>query len=116
MRVPVQHLVMVLLLASITACSSTHRQPQPILERGDHTLSAGDPTVVQDLRACRAEVREAAPVSIQPRWLPPLGIMTNGVVIGTVDSPHPVWPSREAYRRAIELCLTAHGYDVQGWQ
>lgn len=116
MRVPVQQLVMVLLLSSITACSSAHRQPQPILERVDRTLSAGDLTAAQDLRTCRAEVREAAPVSIQPRWLPPLGVTTNGIVLGTVDTPHPVWPSREAYHQAIELCLTARGYDVHGWQ
>jgi len=108
--------VIVLLLSSIAACSSAHRQPQPILERSDRILSAGDSTAAQDLRACRAKVREAAPVSIQPRWLPPLGVTANGIVLGTVDSPHPVWPSRETYRQAIELCLTARGYDVHGWQ
>lgn len=115
MRVLTRNLIVVVLLSSITACSS-HQQPQPILERVDRTLSAGDSTVAQDLCACRDEVRKAAPVSIQPRWLPPLGVTTNGVVLGTVDVPHPVWLSREAYRHAIELCLTAHGYEIHGWQ
>ena len=117
MRVLTRNLIVVVLLSSLAACSSAHPQPQPILERIDRTLSAGDPTVEQDLRNCRAEVREAAPmVSIQPRWLPPLGVTPNGVVLGSVDIPHPVWPSREAYRHAIERCLTTRGYEAHGWQ
>jgi hypothetical protein len=38
------------------------------------------------------------------------------VVLGTVDVPHPVWPSREADRQAIEACLTARDYEIHGWQ
>ena len=104
------------LLSPIAACSSVRHVPQPILERTGRTLSTEDPTVEQDLRACRTEVRKAAPMSIQPRWLPPLGTSPNGVVLGTVDTPHPVWPSREAYRQEIERCLTARGYEIHGWQ
>jgi hypothetical protein len=110
MRALIRNPIAVVLLSSLAACSPAHQQPQSILERVDRTLSAGDSTAAQDLRACRTEVREAAPVSIQPRWLPPLGGATNGVVLGTVDGAHPVWPSREAHRHAIELCLTARGY------
>jgi hypothetical protein len=117
MRVLTRNVIVVVLLSSIAACSSSHPQPQPILERSDRTLSFGDPAVEQDLRNCRAEVREAAPiVSIQPRWLPPLGVTPNGIVLGAVDIPHPIWPSREAYRLAIERCLTARGYEIHGWQ
>lgn len=55
-------------------------------------------------------------MSMQPRWLPPLGSAANGVVLGTSDTPHAVWPSREAYRQTIERCLTDRGYKVRGWQ
>jgi len=109
-------LMVVALLSFMAACSAAHHVPQPILERGDHTVSAGDSITAQDLQACRTQVREAAPVSIQPRWLPPLGASANGVVLGTIDVPHPVWPSRDVYRQAIERCLTARGYEVRGWQ
>ena len=115
MRVLFRYLMVVALGSLMAACSSARHIPQPILERVDHTVLAGE-TVAEDLRTCRIEVYKAAPVSIQPRWLPPIGAMANGVVLGTVEFPHPVWPSREAYRHAIELCLTARGYDVRGWQ
>jgi hypothetical protein len=115
MRVLTRYLMVVVVLSSFVACSMARHVPQPILERSDHTVSVGE-TVAEDLRTCRTEVYKAAPVSIQPRWLPPLGTMTNGVVIGTVDVPHPVWPSRDAYRQAIERCLTARGYAIHGWQ
>lgn len=116
MRVLSQYLMVVALLSLIAACSSTRHVPQPVLERSGRTLSAGDSNVARDLHTCRDEVHEAAPVSIQPRWLPPLGTTANGVVLGTVDAPHPVWPSRKAYRQAIERCLMTRGYDVRGWQ
>jgi hypothetical protein len=102
-----RHLVVVVLSCSITACSSYHKASQSI------------PTSVppQDRKVCEIEVRKAAPVSIQPRWLPPLGgggSSTNGVVLGTVDVPHRVWPTHEAYQRAIERCLTAHDKEARG--
>jgi hypothetical protein len=68
-------------LSLIAACVSVHHQPQPILERVDRPLVVGDPTASRDLGACRTEVSEAAPVSIQPRWLPPLGVTDSGVVL-----------------------------------
>jgi hypothetical protein len=116
MRVLTRNLLVVVLLSLIAACSSARHSPQPILERSYRTLSAGDSNVARDLHTCRDEVREAAPVSIQPRWLPPLGTTANGVVLGTVDAPHPVWPSREDYREALARCLTTRGYQVRGWQ
>ncbi len=112
----VQHLVIGLLFCSLPACFSAGHVPQPILQRGDRASLTGDSTASQDLRTCQTDVRAAAPVSIQPRWLPPLGATRNGVVLGTVDVPHPVWPSRKAYRQAIEACLTARGYEISGWQ
>lgn len=109
-------LIALIWLFSIAACASVRHQPQPILERIDHQLGVGDPTASRDLGACRAEVREAAPVSIQPRWLPPLGITDSGVVLGTVGNSHPTWPSQEAYRQALARCLIARGYQIRGWQ
>ena len=106
----------VIALGCLTATRSLTRHiPQPILDRGDQRV-LDENAVVDDIRACRTEVRADAPVSIQPRWLPPLGATDNGVVIGTVDVPHPVWPSVQTYRHAIEFCLTARGYKVHGWQ
>lgn len=116
MRMLIQCLLGVVLLGSLVACSSARHFPQPVVERNGSAITGDDPAVSEDLRACRTEVREAAPVSIQPRWVPPLGATGNGVVLGTVDVPHPVWPSREAYSQAIERCLTARGYAVHGWQ
>ena len=115
MRMLSGYLLVVALGLPMAACSSTRHIPQPIFDRSDLSVSAGN-TDAEDLRVCRTEVHKAAPVSIQPRWLPPLGITANGAVIGTVDSPHPVWPSRDAYRQAIERCLEARGYEVHGWQ
>jgi hypothetical protein len=102
-----RHLVVGVLFCSITACSSGREASRSI------------PTSVpaQDRTVCEIEVRQAAPVSIQPRWLPPIGgggSSTNGVVLGTVDVPHRVWPTREAYQQAIERCLTAHRYETRG--
>ena len=100
-------LVVGVLFCSITACSSSRQASQSI------------PTTVpaQDRKVCEIEVRQAAQVSIQPRWLPPIGgggLSTNGVVLGTVDVPPRIWPTREAYQQAIERCLTAHGYETGG--
>jgi hypothetical protein len=86
-----------------------------MLERSDRTLTTGDSTAVQDLRNCRDAVGASAPSSIQPRWLPPLGVAENGAVLGTVDVAHPVWPSRARYRQAIEDCLRSRGYEIRGW-
>ena len=112
----VQHLVLGLLFCSLPACFPAGHVLLPVLERGDRASLSGDSTASQDLRTCQTDVRAAAPVSIQPRWLPPLGATGNGVVLGTVEAPHPVRPSREAYRQAIEACLTARGYKIRGWQ
>lgn len=103
-------------LSLIAACASVQHEPQPILERSDRPLAVGDPTASRDLSACRAEVRQEAPVSIQPRWPPPLGTTDNGVVLGTVDNPHPTWPSRETYRQALARCLVTRGYEIRSWQ
>lgn len=103
-------------LSLIAACVSGHHQPQPILGHADRPLVVEDPAASRDLGACRTEVREAAPVSIQPRWLPPLGVTDSGVVLGTVGSSHPTWPSQEAYRQALARCLIAHGYQILGWR
>ena len=111
-----RHLLIGHLCCSLPACSSAPHVPQSILQRGNHASLTGESTAAQDLRTCQTDVRAAAPVSIQPRWLPPLGATGNGVVLGTVDVPHPVWPSREAYRQAIEACLTARDYEIHGWQ
>jgi hypothetical protein len=116
MRMLVQCLLGVALLGSLATCSSARHIPQPVVERNGSAIAFDDAGASEDFRACRTEVREASPVSIQPRWLPPLGTTANGVVLGTAESPHPAWPSRDAYRQAIERCLTARGYAVHGWQ
>lgn len=108
--------IVLMWLSLIAACASVHHQPQPILERIDRPLAGGDATASRDLGACRTEARESAPVSIQPRWLPPLGFTDSGVVLGTVDNSHPTWPSQEAYRQALTSCLIARGYQIRGWQ
>lgn len=92
MRMLSQCLLGVALLGSLAACSSARHILQPVVKRNGHAITSENPAVSEDLRACRTEVREAAPVSIQPRWLPPLGATANRVVLGTVDVPHPVWP------------------------
>lgn len=99
-----RHLVVAVLFCSIMACSSGRQTSQSILTSAP----------AQDRTVCETEVRQAVPLSIQPRWLPPIGggSGTNGVVLGTVDVPHRVWLTREAYQQAIERCLTAHGYET----
>jgi hypothetical protein len=107
MRGFLRHLVVAILFCSITACSAGRQAPQSIL-----------PSIpAQERQVCETEVRQAAPVSIQPRWLPPIGgggSGTHGVVLGTVDVPHRAWLTREAYQEAIERCLTAHGSEIHG--
>lgn len=100
-------LVVAVLFCSSTACSSGRQASQSILTSVPE----------QDRKVCETEVRQAAPVSIQPRWLPPIGgggSGTHGIVLGTVDVPHHAWPTRGAYQQAIERCLTAHGYETRG--
>jgi len=107
MRQFLQYLVVGLLFLCITACSSGRHASQSSLSSAP----------AQDRTVCESEVRQAAPMSIQPRWwLPPIGAggsATGGVVLGTVDVPHPTWSSREAYQQAIERCLMAHGYETR---
>ena len=110
---PAMLVIPLLMLAVVGGCVRT--APQPIIEPSAMMSRAGDHDAARDLRLCQATVREAAPVSMQPRWLPPLGMPQNGAVLGTVDVPHPVWPSQAAYRREIERCLTARGYEIRGW-
>ena len=107
-------LMPLVMFAALVGCAST--AAQPIIEPSDVMVGAGEHDAAEDLRLCQATVREAAPVSMQPRWLPPLGMPENGVVLGTVDAPHPIWPSQAVYRREIERCLTARGYEIRGWQ
>jgi hypothetical protein len=104
MRRFLRPLVVAVLFCSITACSSGRQASQ-------FNLTA---VPAQDRQVCETEVRQAAPISIQPLWLPPIGgggSSTRGVVLGTVGVPHRVWPTREAYQQAMERCLTAHGYE-----
>jgi len=106
-------------LASALACSPARPLPQPVLDPNPHRLAVGAEVAAEDLRGCRQEVYRAAPESIQPLSLPPIGVVgpaTGGVVIGTVGPPHRVWESEAAYRHAIERCLAGRGYEVKGWQ
>jgi len=105
MRQFLRLLIVAVLFCSITACSSGRQASQSILTSVPE----------QDRKVCETEVRQAAPVSIQPRWLPPIGgggSGTRGIVLGTVDVPHHAWPTREAYQQAMERCLTAHGFET----
>lgn len=38
-------------------------------------------------------------LTIQPRWLPPLAVAPNGVVLGTADRPHPLPADPSSPRR-----------------
>jgi len=112
----IRYLLLIVLLQIFAACSFSRHIPQPILERSGGTLTAGDSVAAQVLRTCHDDVHASAPMTLQPRWIPPLGVAANGVVLGTVDVGHPVWPSREAYRQEMERCLRARGYEIRGWQ
>src|SRR5262245_4304680 len=107
--------VLLIVMILTASCSSLREVPQPVLERDGRVLSSSD-EARQDVRTCQGEMEKTAPVSIQPRWLPPLATTGNGVVTRTVDVPHHAWPSGDAYRRALERCLTARGYEVRGWE
>ncbi len=76
---------------------------------------AGDDDVAADIRLCQKTVFNAAPVTMQPRWIPPLSMAQNGVVLGSSDVPHHAWPLESVYRREMERCLSARGYEVTGW-
>lgn len=114
MHLFIRQLMLIPLILILAACSSARDGPQPLLERSDQPPLAGDSTAAQDLRICRNAVSASAPMSIQPRWIPPFAVAANGVVLGTVDVPHPVWASWEAYRHEVELCLSARGYKATG--
>lgn len=115
MRHILHSLIPFMALVSVWGCSHASSLPQPILEpliqetgvRYDEARA---------LQACRQEVDASAPLSIQPRWLPPLGGYTDGIVLGTVDAPHPTWASLAVYRHEIERCLVARGYLTTGWR
>ncbi|GKS56567.1 hypothetical protein YTPLAS18_00940 [Nitrospira sp.] len=102
-----------LLLVGAGACA--RMGPQPIIEPSAALTRSGSYDPAEDLRLCRQTVSNAAPISMQPRWLPPLSMTETGVVLGSVDVPHPVWPSQTAYRQEMEHCLSARGYEVSGW-
>jgi len=112
---PTVVVISVLLLAPWSGCA-VRPAPQPIIEPSASRAPQGEQDAAEDLRLCESAVRESAPVTIQPRWLPPLGAPDNGAVLGTVEAPHQVWASQVAYREAIERCLTARGYEIRGWQ
>lgn len=111
-------LSMVLVCVTLTACQPDRPIPQPImLYRIDLGSAAHDPK--QDLQVCRREVNLEAPLTIQPLGLPPIGTVgspVGTVVLGTVAPPHRIWASQAAYREAIERCLAARGYQIQGWE
>lgn len=111
-----RNLVPIFVIVVVGACSHTGSLLRPIIEPAAQGQTSFQYSEARDLQACRQEVRAAAPLSIQPRWLPPLGGYVNGIVLGTVESPHPAWPSLEAYRQEIERCLVARGYQIHGWQ
>jgi len=103
------------MLAALTACNPDRPLPLPIFEPSSRMQGPEEHDSARDLTSCRQAVRDAAPVTIQPRWIPAI-IAPNGVVLGTVDMPHPAWPSRAAYRQDLARCLTSCGYDVLGWE
>jgi hypothetical protein len=113
---PTMVLVPFLMLFTMAGCATARTFPQPIIEPSAKMQRVGEHDAAQDLRFCRDMVRDPAPVSMQPRWLPPLGVAENGVVLGTVDEQHQVWLSRDAFRQAIERCLRDRGYEIRGWQ
>ncbi len=113
MRKLVHCLLGITSLPLLAACSAAHPLTQPVAERNGRAAAFNETDAAADLHTCQSEVRRAAPVNIQPRWLPPLGPAANGVVLGTVDTAHPVWPSHEAYRQAIEECTKAHAVGPQ---
>ncbi|WP_447978433.1 hypothetical protein [Candidatus Nitrospira bockiana] len=106
--------LLVLLLAS-AGCATGRSLPHPIFEPSSEMKTAGRYDTERDLRACQHTVWETAPWSMQPHRLIPPVLAPSGVVLGTMDVPHPVL-SRQAYQRGLEHCLMARGYEVRGWQ
>lgn len=100
---PTVVLIPSLMLAAMSGCAFPRTATQPIIEPSAPMLRGGEHDAVQDFRICESTVRDAAPVSMQPRWLPPLGAVENGVVLGMVDSPHPVWPLQQKQSRRESL-------------
>ncbi|MBK9947967.1 MAG: hypothetical protein IPP12_12385 [Nitrospira sp.] len=106
--------VLVLVLCTLgSACART--VPQPMIKPPPAMSQAGDDDVAADIRLCQKTVFNAAPVTMQPRWIPPLSMAQNGVVLGSSDVPHHAWPLESVYRREMERCLSARGYEVTGW-
>ena len=106
-------LVLILSIPGALSCTLGRHLAQPIMIAPEQ--AGGQYDAARDLRLCQQNVRDAAPKTIQPQWLPPLA-PTSGVILGTVDAPHPAWPSRQAYHQAIDRCLMARGYQIQGWE
>lgn len=108
-----------LLLACGSGCALGRPLPEPVLEPGPHMPTVGPEAAADDIRHCRQQVYDAAPVSFLPIQLPPLGAVgpsTNGVVIGTVGPPHRRWESEATYRQAVGHCLGERGYRIKGWR
>jgi hypothetical protein len=101
--------------AVLTACQPDRPIPQPIMLHRAEPGSADAHDSKQDLQICRREANQEAPLTIQPLGLPPIGPVGT-VVLGTVAPPHRVWSSQAAYREAVERCLAARGYQIQGWE
>lgn len=104
-----------LMLAALGACNPDRPLPLPIFEPSSWMQRPEARDSTRDLTSCRQTVRDAAPVTIQPRWISPI-IAPNGVVLGTVDMPHPAWSSSAAYRQDLTRCLTSRGYDILSWE
>ena len=115
MRRILRSLVPFMAIGSVCGCSYGGSLAQPIMEPLNQVTGV-QYDEVRALRVCREEVDASAQVSIQPRWLPPLGGYMNGVVLGTVDGPHPAWTSLTVYRHEIERCLASRGYLITGWR
>lgn len=112
-------IALTLACAALTACQPDRPIPQPIMQYHADLGSAEAHDPKQDLLACRREVNQEAPLTIQPLGLPPIGTVgspVGTVVLGTVAPPHRVWSSQAAYQEAIERCLTARGYQIRGWE
>jgi hypothetical protein len=89
-----------MLFCFTVACSSAHIYTYPILDRSDRSQVITAAVAAQNLRTGRAQVRGSATTTIQLRWMPPLGVASNGVALGTVDVAHPTClPARHTARR-----------------
>jgi hypothetical protein len=97
------------------ASASTRSLPHPLIEPSAHLRDHGELDDDAVVRTCRRTVLDAAPVSIQPRWLPPI-LAPNGVLVATAHPPKAVHLSDTAYRQQMAHCLSAQGYDILGWE